>query len=220
MSTTVVTGANRGIGLQLCRLAAERGDEVIALCRQSSPELEAMEVRVEEGIDVADDAVGPLLAQRLTGVQIDVLINNAGFLRREALPDLDWDGIRQQFEINSLGPLRVTSGLLPNLDRGSKVAIISSRMGSAADNSSGASYGYRMSKAAVNIAGVSLARDCAPRGIAVAMLHPGWVRTGMTNGMGHTDAAEAAVGLLERVDALTLENSGGFWHANGESLPW
>ncbi len=220
MATTVVSGANRGIGLELCRLCAERGDRVIALCRQTSTGLDELGVQVEEGIDISDDAVVEVLAERLAGVAIDLLINNAGVLSVETLDHLDWAGMRRQFEVNSLGPLRVTSALLPGLSEGSKIAIITSRMGSIADNTSGSRYGYRMSKAAVNMAGVSLARDCSTRGIAVALLHPGWIRTRMTKGTGNATPDQAATGLLARIDALTLETSGGFWHAEGHSLPW
>jgi NAD(P)-dependent dehydrogenase (short-subunit alcohol dehydrogenase family) len=133
---------------------------------------------------------------------------------------MDFDRMRRQFEVNSLGPLRVTYALLPNLDEGSKVVIITSRMGSIGDNTSGSRYGYRMSKAAVNIAGVSLSHDLRPRGIAVAILHPGFVRTEMTNHQGLIDAPESAAGLLQRINELTMETSGSFWHANGERLPW
>ena len=220
MTTTVVTGANRGIGLALCQVAKTRGHEVIALCRAASDELRTLDVRVEEGIDVSDDGVIAQLPERLAGVSIDVLINNAGVLSQESLDDLDLPRIRRQFEINSLGPLRVTTALLPSLGPGSKVAIVTSRMGSIADNGSGGSYGYRMSKAAVNAAGVSLARDLAPREIALILLHPGWIRTGMTGQRGNADASEAAAGLWAQIDALTLETTGSFRHANGEPLPW
>ena len=124
------------------------------------------------------------------------------------------------FEVNSLGPLLITQALLGNLGEGSKVGIITSRMGSIADNDSGGSYGYRMSKAAVNAAGKSLAIDLKPRGIAVGILHPGWVRTDMTGRNGLIDANESAKGLLARMDELNLDNTGTFWHANGELLPW
>jgi NAD(P)-dependent dehydrogenase (short-subunit alcohol dehydrogenase family) len=103
---------------------------------------------------------------------------------------------------------------------GTKIGIVTSRMGSIADNTSGSRYGYRMSKAAVNMAGVSLSRDLAERGVAVALLHPGYVRTGMTGGHGLVDADEAAGGLLARMDALSMDTSGTFWHAQGEVLPW
>lgn len=220
MTTTVVTGANRGIGLELCRVARARGHEVIALCRRASDELRALGVRIESDLDVSDDGVIDRLRERLSGVSIDVLVNNAGVLGSERLDDLDLDRMRRQFEVNSLGPLRVTAALRTNLVAGAKVAIITSRMGSIADNSSGGSYGYRMSKAAVNAAGVSLAHDLAPRGIAVILLHPGWIRTGMTGNRGNAEPAEAAADLWARIDELTPETTGTFRHANGETLPW
>jgi NAD(P)-dependent dehydrogenase (short-subunit alcohol dehydrogenase family) len=220
MSNVLVTGANRGIGLELCRQLHERGDQVIAACRTPSTELQALGVRVETGLDVTSDEAVAALATRLSGVSLDVLINNAGILAAQGLDNLDWQGIRRQFEVNSLGPLRVSRALLGNLVPGAKIAMITSRMGSIADNTSGGSYGYRMSKAALNMASVSLARDLADRSIAVAILHPGWVRTDMTGHSGLTDTRESAAGLLERIDALTLDTSGRFWHANGSELPW
>ena len=147
------------------------------------------------------------------------MINNAGVLSVETLADLNLDGIRRQFEVNALGPIRATVALLPNLKRGATVAIVSSRIGSLGDNGSGGYYGYRMSKAAVNMAGVNLAHDLRERGISVAILHPGLVATDMTEGEG-IPPAEAAAGLIARIDASTLENTGTFWHANGEVLPW
>ncbi len=220
MSTTIITGANRGIGLELARQCAARGDEVIAACRSKSPELEELGVRIEDGIDVTSDESAALLAERLGQTSIDLLVNNAGLLHHTSLEDLDFESCRRQFEVNALGPLRVTKALLPRLARGAKVALVTSRMGSIDDNTSGGHYGYRMSKAALNIAGVSLAQDLREREIAVALLHPGYVRTGMTEGRGFIDAAESAAGLLARIDELTLETSGGFWHMNGERLPW
>ena len=219
MSRYLVTGANRGIGLELCRQVAERGDEVIAACRRSSPELDDLDVRVETGIDVADNGSVDSLAGKHEGVRIDVLINNAGILEPTGLDDLDVDSIRRQFEINSLGPLRVTRALLDNLPSGSKIAIITSLMGSMGDNTSGGHYGYRMSKAAVNAAGLSLSHDLRSRHIAVAMLHPGMVATEMTGRRG-VQAEQSARGLLERIDSLTLDDSGTFWHADGRVLPW
>jgi NAD(P)-dependent dehydrogenase (short-subunit alcohol dehydrogenase family) len=220
MATVVVTGANRGIGLELAKQCAARGDTVIAACRSSSEELDALGVRVETGVDVGDDASVAAFAERLDGVAIDVLINNAGILSRETLDDLDVERIRRQFEVNAIGPVRVTAALRSKLGNGAKVGIVTSRMGSIADNTSGGMYGYRMSKAAVNTAGVSLAHDLEGAGVAVALLHPGFVRTGMTGGNGHVEADESAAGLLERLDGLTMETSGTFWHAKGEVLPW
>lgn len=220
MATALVTGANRGIGLELCRQLAARGDQVIAVCRKAGPDLDKLGVRVEQGVNVADADSVKALARRLEGVSLDLLVNNAGVLGHEGLDHLDFEAIRRQFEVNALGPLRVTAALLPLLSKGSKVAIVSSRMGSIADNSSGGSYGYRMSKAAVNAAGRSLANDLAMRGIAVVILHPGFVRTAMTGHNGMVDPPESARGLLARIDELGLESTGRFMHMSGEELPW
>lgn len=219
MDTILITGANRGIGLELARQLAQRGDRVIAACREASPELEALQVEIITGVDVATSEGVNTLADALQGTTLDILINNAGILRRETLDHLDFEGISLQFEVNALGPLRVTHALLPRLASAAKVAIITSRMGSIADNTSGSMYGYRMSKAAVNMAGVSLALDLKPRGIAVALLHPGMVATEMTGGHG-IPVEESAQGLIARIDGLTLETSGAFLHANGDALPW
>lgn len=220
MATILITGANRGIGLALARLSVERGDRVHAACRHSSTELETLGVEVHTGVDVTDAQSLARLAAALGDTRLDVLINNAGILIPTNLDRLDFDAVLRQFEINAIGPLRVVTGLRSHLDRGSKIAIVTSRMGSLGDNGSGGSYGYRMSKAAVNMAGVTLARDLARAGIAVALLHPGYVKTEMTRGSGNITAAESAAGLLARIDELTLEQSGGFWHAGGERLPW
>jgi NAD(P)-dependent dehydrogenase (short-subunit alcohol dehydrogenase family) len=221
MATYVVTGANRGIGYEYCRQLQAHGHQVIAICRTASDELSQLEVQIEEGIDITSDASVAELQSRLGDIDIDVLINNAGMAKRITLDDLDFDSIREQFEVNAIGPLRVTHALLPNLKAGSKIALMTSRMGSIADNTSGGSYGYRMSKVALSMAGKSLAHDLKPRGIAVAILHPGLVQTRMTNfNAGGITPEESVKGLLTRIDQLTLENTGTFWHANGERLPW
>ena len=219
MKTFLVTGASRGIGLELCRQLGQAGHRVIAVCRTPSDELRGLRGRIIDGVEVTDDAAVARLAAGIGGERIDVLVNNAGVLARDSLEDLDFEGMRRQFEVNALGPLRVTRALLPNLGTGSKVVIITSRMGSIADNSSGGYYGYRMSKAAVNIAGVSLARDLRGRGIAVLLLHPGMVATEMTGRHG-IPAAEAAANLVARIESLGMEQTGSFHHANGEPLPW
>ena len=219
MKSCLVTGASRGIGLELCRQLQQRGHRVIAVCRQASAELRALGCTVIDGIELTDAASVARLAAGLAGERIDVLVNNAGILARDSLAELDFDAMRRQFEVNALAPLRVTHALLPNLGAGSKVVIITSRMGSIADNGSGGYYGYRMSKAAVNIAGVSLARDLRDRDIAVLLLHPGMVATEMTGHQG-VPAAEAARNLVARIESLGLEQSGSFHHANGEPLPW
>lgn len=223
MKTVLVTGANRGIGLAFATLHQARGDRVTAVCRQSSEALERTGAQVEAGIDVADDAAIAALASRLADVRIDVLVLNAGILTREALGAIDADGfeaMRRQFEVNALGPLRVAQALLERMADGAKIGIITSRMGSIADNGSGGRYGYRASKAAVNAIGKSLAVDLQPRGIAVFLLHPGYVATKMVGGAGDVSPEQAATQLIERLDTLTLEQTGTFWHANGTPLPW
>ena len=221
MATCLVTGANRGIGLEYCRQLQERGDQVVAVCRQSSPELAALDVQVEVGIDLSQEASITALKQRLEGTFLDVVILNAGILQSMGLDDLDPEGIRRQFEVNALAPLLLTRALVDQMPPGSRLALMTSRMGSIDDNSSGGSYGYRMSKVALNIAGKSLAIDLKAREIAVAILHPGLVRTRMIqfNPSG-ISPAQSVRGLLARIDALTLETTGSFWHANGEVLPW
>lgn len=220
MPNAIVTGANRGIGLQLCHALQDRGYTVTALCRQSGDVLAELGINVHENYDVTDAVAINAFAQSVEPGTVDLLINNAGILHGMSLDDLDIESARQQFEVNALGPLRVTHSLLHALKDGAKIALITSRMGSIADNDSGGSYGYRMSKAALNAAGMSLARDLRVRGIAVAILHPGYVRTDMTGQSGLIDADESVAGLLERIDELNLENSGSFWHSNGELLPW
>ncbi|HEY9620021.1 MAG TPA: SDR family oxidoreductase [Crinalium sp.] len=221
MATYLITGANRGIGYEYCRQLQARGDTVIAVCRTASDELKQLGVQVEEGVDITSDASVTALKERLGDVAIAVLINNAGIIKRVTLENLDFDSIREQFEVNALGALRITHAFLPNLNAGSKLVLMTSRMGSIADNTSGSSYGYRMSKVALSMAGKSLAHDLKLRGIAVAILHPGLVQTRMTGfTSGGITPEESVKGLLARIDELTLENTGTFWHANGEVLPW
>ena len=220
MTTSLITGANRGIGLEFARQLKTRGHHVLAVCRSSSAELVALGVDVVDGIDVASDRSASSLSERVADTALDWVIANAGILVPDALPHLSFDQVQKQFEVNAMGALRTVTAVLPRLGRGSKIALITSRMGSIADNGSGNYYGYRMSKAALNAAGMSLARDLKDRGIAVALLHPGYVRTEMTGHHGSVEASEAAAQLIARIDALTLETSGTFWHANGEVLPW
>ncbi len=220
MKTVVITGANRGIGLSFAKHYQTLGWTVYALCRNKSSALESLPVSIIEGIDVASDSSIEYLKSYFVDIKIDLLINNAGVLSDESLGNLNLQQIRQQFEINSLGPLRVTEALMASFQEGSKVALITSRMGSIADNSSGGRYGYRMSKAALNIAGMSLCHDLKPLGVAVAILHPGLVATEMIGGHGDISPQIAAQRLAERIEQLTIENSGSFWHSNGEQLPW
>jgi NAD(P)-dependent dehydrogenase (short-subunit alcohol dehydrogenase family) len=216
----LITGANRGIGLALARLLAARGERVIAACRQESKELSSLNVRVETGVDVTSDASVRALMDRLGDQPLNLLILNAGILRGDDLDGVRLEDVDAQLAVNAVGPLRVAQACRSRLRRGGKIAVITSRMGSMGDNGSGGYYGYRMSKAALNAMAVSLARDLRVAGVSVAILHPGYVRTEMTAHSGNVTPEQAARQLLERIDALTPEKSGTFWHANGEVLPW
>ncbi len=220
MATVVITGANRGVGLALCTLYSNRGDTVIALCRESSSVLDALDVEVHDDADVCDPHAMARIAAALYGRPIDVLINNAGVLARDDFDELDLEAIQWQFETNTLGPLIVTDALRSLLTNDSKLVIITSILGSIAENETGGMYGYRISKAAVNMAGVSLARDLEEDGVAVMLLHPGYVATDMTNYQGTVAPDHAAKGIVARIDALTMADTGSFWHAEGRRLDW
>lgn len=220
MTTVVVTGASRGIGLALCGLYQNRGHSVVAVCRNATEELKALGVEIVEGVDVAALDAGTRLATALAGRRVDVLINNAGVFGNATLGEIDFDDVLRQYTVNAVAPLRITEALLPMLGQGSKVAMITSRMGSITDNGSGGYYAYRMSKTALNAAGVSLARDLAPRGIAVVLLHPGFVQTRMVGFAGDIAPQQAAEGIAARIDELDLASTGCFRHSNGQSLPW
>lgn len=221
MATWLVTGASRGIGLDLVRQVHARADDVIATCRTRTPELDAVGCRVVDGIDVGSDDVGAALLEALgDGQPVDVVVNNAGLARWDTLETIDVDAAREELEVNALGPLRVTLALLPRLGPGAKIALISSKAGSIGDGPSGRNYGYRMSKAALNMLGANLAADLAPRGIHVGVFHPGFVRTEMTQGGGNVDPPESAAGLIRQIDALDASRSGRFFHADGSEVAW
>ena len=221
MSTYLITGSNRGIGLELCNQIHNRGDEVIATCRRASPELINLGVRIEENIDISSEEAITNLAKKLSGVNLDCIIHNAGIYEFNSLEDFQKKSILRQFEVNALSPIIMTQSLRHLLKRSSKVAFITSRMGSIGDNSSGSSYGYRMSKVALSMGAKSLSIDLLKEEIYVAILHPGLVSTRMTgftrNGI---NTEESANGILKRIDSLNKNNSGTFWHTNGQVLPW
>ena len=222
--TIVITGANRGIGFAMAKIFQQRGDTVYALCRQSSPQLDALGVQIIEGIDIATEAGITQASSALANCKINLLINNAGILRDESIQQFNTTTITEQFMVNALAPLTLTQALLGNFNAGSKIAFITSRMGSIADNDSGGRYGYRMSKAALNIGAVSLAKDLQATQIAVGY-HPGYVQTDMVNAAGQTSNGDisanvAAERLIDLMDNLSLADSGVFKHSNGETLPW
>jgi NAD(P)-dependent dehydrogenase (short-subunit alcohol dehydrogenase family) len=226
----VITGANRGIGLELTRQYLARGDSVHAGVRtpERSGELAAL-VESSSGrlritaCDVALETSVRAFAAAVTG-PVDLLINNAGVRSRErvdVLEELNLDDAARTFEVNALGPLRVTGALLPMLRRarGAKVAHIGSGLGSIG-NTSGGAYGYRMSKAALNMASHTMAHDLRAEGIVAVVLSPGWVRTDMGGSEAPTAVTESAAGLIGVIDRLTPQDSGGFFDFRGERIPW
>lgn len=216
----VVTGANRGIGLALTKQFLSRGYQVYALCRQSSDQLSATSAVVIENVDVATDEGLRAMVDGLAGINVDVLICNAGILRDEGLGRLNNETIVEQFMVNSLAPINVVDRLLSHLATGSKIAMITSRMGSIADNGSGGRYGYRMSKAALNAASMSLAKDLANDDISVGIYHPGYVQTDMVNHGGDISADVCAERLTNLIEQQSMVDTGMFKHSNGEILPW
>jgi NAD(P)-dependent dehydrogenase (short-subunit alcohol dehydrogenase family) len=221
MATALITGANRGIGLAFARALRDRGDVVIGTAREpsASDELAALGVRVEE-LDVTDDASVAGLAERIEGLPIDLLLNNAGILRRDRLETVEPVSLLRQFDVNALGTLRVTQALLPNLRLADAPRIVNmtSRMGSITDNTSGGFYGYRMSKVALNMITRTLSIDLAPW--PVVAIHPGYVRTRMTSNQGDLTAQEAVDRMLHVIDGLDRSVSGKFFHRDGHELPW
>ncbi|AAN49502.1 SDR family oxidoreductase [Leptospira interrogans] len=216
----LITGSNRGIGLELTKQFLSQGDQVFALCRKSSSELIHLKpTRIFEGMDVLNSNSIRDLPSKLLDTKIDILINNAGILIPDNLQSLDEENVFTQFLVNALGPLKVVKVLLSSLKKNAKLIFLTSRMGSIADNNSGSYYGYRASKAALNAIAVSLAKDLSPRGISVGIFHPGMVATRMSGGQG-ISITESVEGLIKRIESLNLHNSGKFFHQNGEELPW
>ncbi|MBL8636412.1 MAG: SDR family oxidoreductase [Myxococcales bacterium] len=227
MGTVLVTGASRGIGLDFARAWLERGAQVIAGCRAPNSASALSNLMQEYGdrlrimqLDVTDERSVETMAGALGNQHIDLLINNAGILHVETLDNMDFASILEQFKVNALGALHVTRALLSNLRDGAKIINITSRMGSLDDNTSGGYYGYRMSKAALNMATRSMAVDLKSRGIVVVAMHPGMVQTDLTRGFGMLTPAESVAGMNQVIDKLTIEQSGLFLHYQGTTLPW
>lgn len=223
--TIVVTGTNRGLGLELCRQLIAAGAEVIATVRdpEASSELRALGPARIGTLDVADPAGVRALAAALDGTAIDLLINNAGMGGAgTGIADLDFDEVARFLEVNSIGPLRVTQALLPHLKSGRRrtVVHITSRLGSIGDNAQGGYYGYRASKTTLNSMNRTLARELAGQGFTCVVLHPGWVRTAMGGEAAPLTPEESARGLIGVVNRLTTEHNGNFYDYTGAPLPW
>ena len=228
MNTILVTGTNKGVGLEIARLLSNRGDRVIACCRRP---LEATALsKLEGNIDIQEVSVGEdesvsQLASRLEGVAIDTIINNAGTMgpeaKRQSVLDMDFSGWADTFNINSMGPVRIMQALLPNLKmtESPKVMTVTSQMGALSLDMTSA-HAYCSSKAALNKFMRLASIDLKPDGIAVGLVHPGWVRTDMGGPRAHLSPEESAVGCIEVTDTLSLDNTGGFWKWNGETHDW
>ncbi len=224
MTTWLITGANRGIGLEMVRQLAARGDTAIATARKPEEAGALRELGVKVlAVDVADAASVRGMREQLGDTAIDVLVNNAGVGGPgRVLADLDLEAVRRTIDVNTLGPMRVTQALLPNLRAGlgKKVAHITSLMGSIADNGSGGAYGYRASKAALNMFNKSLSLELGPAGFVCVVLNPGWVQTDMGGQHAPTPVADSVRGLLRVIDALVPPDNGTFINHDARRLPW
>jgi len=222
--THVITGANRGLGLELARQLAARGESVIATSRRprdGSP-LDELDLRVEQ-LDQSDPESIASFARHVGDEPVDVLINNAGMgVGGARFEDEDWDAVGGFFQVNSLGPMRVTRALLGNLRAGRRKLVVNmtSKMGSIADNTSGGAHGYRASKAALNMLTRSMAIDLADEGFTCVVLHPGWVATRMGGAAAPLSVEESVRGLLRVIDALGPDDTGSFLTHAGETVPW
>lgn len=223
----VVIGADKGIGLEIVKALKARGEpDLVAVCLGEGDAVFEMADLVIPHVNVTS---GPDVARMATAVserfrRIDVLFHISGIMSMDSLGALNFEQAKREFDINALGPLRTVEACLTLLREGSKVGIVTSRVGSLSDNSSGGQYAYRLSKVAANMAGLNLHHDLSKQGIAVRMLHPGMVKTDLVKDypgdFNYITPAQAAAGLIARMDDLTLDSSGEFRHANGELLPW
>ena len=232
MGIKLIIGADRGIANALALQLHERGDEVVAAVMGDGEDLVAAGIAVQTGLDVTSDEAVARLAERVAadGLPVDWLVNVAGVMFLDTIDSVDYDDVRRQFEINTLGPLRVVRAIRPFLAEGSKVGIFTSRVGSMTDNTSGGDYAYRISKAAANMVARNLAVDLAKDGIAVQALHPGLANTHLLDVMNPEDKEKAAAilttpekaaaGVISVLDALTVADAGQFQHGNGDILPW
>ena len=225
----VITGASRGIGLEIVKQLLDADEQVTALARNSAnaPELQELSDEHPARLRVVDADVTKEIdldraVKAIDGVPVDILINNAGVYKESdgRLSELDPKTVEQTFLVNSLGPLRVTRAFLPLLSKSKSpvIANITSLMGSISDNASGGSYAYRMSKAALNMFTKNLSLEL--KNSVVLSLHPGWVKTDMGGPSAPTEKRESAAGLIKTIRSATREQSGGFYNFRGENLSW
>ena len=224
----LITGANRGLGLEFTKQYAADGWSVLACCRhpQSAMQLQALaqthpNIKIFS-LDVADFSQIDALALQLKDSAIDLLINNAGVYPSSSFGDVDYDQWAQGFKINSMAPLKMAEAFVQQITRSQlkKIATITSKMGSIDDNTSGESYSYRSSKCAVNMVMKSLSIDVKPYGISTITLHPGWVQTDMGGVNGLINAQTSVTGLRKQIAALSLDNTGKFMAYDGKAINW
>ena len=228
MHQVLITGANRGIGLEFSKQYAADGWQVLACCRhpQSALDLQALaqsnhHIKIY-GLDVADFAQIDALALQLKHENIDLLINNAGVYPSSNFGDTDYNDWADGFKINSMAPLKMAEAFVQHVTRShlKKIATLSSKMGSIDDNGSGESYSYRSSKCAANMVMKSLSIDLKPYGISVVTLHPGWVQTDMGGSNAMINTQTSVTGLRNVIDNLSLSTSGQFIAYDGKAINW
>ena len=215
MKTVLITGANKGIGLAFVKHYVSQKYNVIGTSRTPNPELAQL------CTNLILDVSSPTSISDFPMVEkIDILINNAGILHRDKLDSVTSESMLDQFKTNTIGPLLVSKKLLPNMNPDSKIINITSSMGSIEENTSGNYYGYRASKAALNMVTKSMALDLKPRGITVVAIHPGYIQTSMTNGNGEMKPDEAVKRMTKLIDELGIENTGEYRHRDGRIIPY
>lgn len=230
MATYFITGCNRGLGLEMAQQLVQRGERVIATCRDIAIASDLTELALRsQGLSLIEMDMASLESMTeavalLNEEPIDVFINNAGIYgpRDANFGNVAGDDMALVLHVNAIAPLQLTQLLIPRLrtGKGKKLAFVSSKMGSIADNGRGGSYIYRCSKTALNSVVKTLAVDLAEEGFIAAALHPGWVRTDMGGPNGHIDAEESVRGMLQVIDALTPATTGEFINYNGAAIPW
>ena len=231
MATVLITGANRGLGLEFCKQYASEGWCVLACCRmpQTATELTGLAERYPHvsvlALDVSDFKQIEQLAAQLHDTSIDVLINSAGVYgdsQERGFGQLDYQAWTKTLAVNLQAPVKMAEAFLPHLKRGDKKLLIaiSSLMGSIADNSSGGSIIYRSSKAGLNAAMKSIAIDLKEQAVGVLIFHPGWVKTDMGGANAPLEAVQSVAGMRQAISAFSLEQSGSFVKYDGTPLPW
>jgi NAD(P)-dependent dehydrogenase (short-subunit alcohol dehydrogenase family) len=230
MATVLITGANRGIGLEFVKQYLARGENVIGTCR----DIEAAEALAQLSannenlqllkLDVANDESLMAFPAQLVNSPIDIFINNAGVYgpRNSVFNNVDAENWLPVLRVNTIAPMLLTQRIIENLKQGEgkKLLYVTSKMGSIDDNNGGGSYVYRSSKAALNAVVKSIAVDLGGAGFDVAVLHPGWVRTDMGGPNGLIDTETSVVGMISVIDNLNSDNTGSFFNYDGTIIPW